>query len=77
MKNHLNFVLILISILHLIQGNDFRFVSSNGEMNDLLIELIANILDSFEHVEIYEKNEEIFDAIVVDERNEQIIIGAK
>ena len=35
------------------------------------------VLESLENVQIYENNDRIFDAIVIDERNDQIIIGAK
>lgn len=35
------------------------------------------IIESLENIQIYQNNDQIFDAILIDQENDQIIIGAK
>ena len=76
--------LLLFCIIYSTASNDlldFRFVSYNGKWKffDEISQyrFFDRIVESLENLQIYENEDEAFDAIVIDERNDQMIIGAK
>jgi hypothetical protein len=85
MKNRLITIFyILIFDIALINTNnslDFRFVSYNGMFRNIFVEWFfkenSNILESLENIQVYDNGDEAFDAITIDQQNNQIIIGAK
>ena len=74
------FIIILFPIYSIFATNslDFRFLSYNGMFKNK-IDLINFfcLVESVKNIQIYENGDEAFDAIVIDQEKNQIIIGAK